>query len=192
MPVRYHSAMNLSAHIAPPDLQALWPDAYNELRTIAARLMAHERPDHTLVATALVNEAYLRLQNAGENGAPQTALVLDKNHLLALASRVMRNVLVDYASARRADKRGALATHMTLSNADHVAATGDDAADVLAVNEALRKLARLDARAAQVCEMKVFGGLDVAEMASVLGVSEPTIKRDWVFARVWLAKELQA
>ena len=182
--------MNVKSEPPLADLPSLWPEAYDELRAIAARLMARERPGHTLAATALVNEAYLRLHGSGARDGNGEAIT-DKSHLLALASRVMRNVLVDFACARRADKRGASVTHVTLSKAENVPASFDYAADVLAVNDALTKLAKHDARAAQVCEMKVFGGLSVPEMAAILKVSEPTIKRDWVFARAWLSKELK-
>ncbi len=169
------------------DLGALWPQAYSELRGVAARLLSQERGGHTLAATALVNEAYLRLNASG-----QPTPVVDRKHFFALAARVMRNILVDYAHARAADKRGALATHVTLSQAVDLAGVSADAADVLAVHRALEKLIAIDARAAKVTELKVFGGLEVGEIADVLAVSEPTVKRDWLFARTWLARELTA
>jgi RNA polymerase sigma factor (TIGR02999 family) len=174
-----HSAVNLG------NLADLWPDAYRELRAVAARLLSQERPGHTLAATALVNEAYLRL-NA--NGQP--APVVDRKHFFALAARVMRNVLVDHASARKADKRGAGATHVTLSGAEASAAQQADVVDVLSVHEALALLEQTDPRAAQVTELKVFGGLQIAEIAEALGVSEPTVKRDWIFAKAWLSRQL--
>ena len=169
------------------DLVLLWPEAYRELRSVAARMLSQERPGHTLAATALVNEAYLRL-----NGNGQATPVHDRKHFFALAARVMRNVLVDHASARKADKRGAGATHVTLSGADAVAHNQADVVDVLSVHEALQLLERTDARAAKVTELKVFGGLEISEIADALGVSEPTVKRDWVFARAWLARHLAA
>jgi RNA polymerase sigma factor (TIGR02999 family) len=171
----------------PVELAELWPQAYRELRAVAARLLSQERDGHTLAATALVNEAYLRLH---ANGEPTP--VQNRQHFFALAARVMRHVLVDHASARAADKRGALATHITLSGADAVASNHADAADVLSVHEALGKLELTDPRAAKVTELKVFGGLEIAEIAQALGVSEPTVKRDWLFARAWLARQLAA
>ncbi len=167
------------------ELQRLWPQAYDELRRVAARMLSQERQGHTLAATALVNEAYLRLNASG-----QPTPIQDRKHFFALAARVMRNVLVDHASARKADKRGAGATHVTLSGADDVPNGQADAADVLAIHQALQKLEATDARAAKVTELKVFGGMEISEIAETLGVSEPTVKRDWVFAKAWLSREL--
>jgi RNA polymerase sigma factor (TIGR02999 family) len=148
-------------------------------------MLSQERHGHTLAATGLVNEAYLRLHASG-----QPTPVQDRKHFFALAARVMRHVLVDHATARRADKRGAGATHVTLSGADAVASDQADAADVLSVHQALELLEQADARAAKVTELKVFGGMEIAEIAETLGVSEPTVKRDWVFARAWLTRHL--
>jgi RNA polymerase sigma-70 factor (ECF subfamily) len=166
------------------DLQALWPEAYQELRAVAARLLMQERPGHTLVPTALVNEAYLRL-NAQRTPAP----VRDRQHFFALAAGVMRRILVDHALARKADKRGAGAVHISLAGAAE-RESRDSGAELLGLHQALEALERVDPRAARVTELKVFGGLETLEIAAVLAVSEPTVKRDWAYAKVWLAREL--
>lgn len=184
-----HASEPESPSPAPPSeadagLQALWPAAYQELRAVAARLLMQERPGHTLVPTALVNEAYLRL-NANRSPAP----VRDRQHFFALAAGVMRRILVDHALARKADKRGAGAVHITLSGAAEQPAR-DSGAELLGLHEALEALERVDPRAARVTELKVFGRLETPEIAAVLAVSEPTVKRDWAYAKAWLAREL--
>lgn len=167
------------------DLQALWPQAYDELRRVALRLLARERPGHTLTPTALVHEAWLNL-----SGGKGPLAVNDRLHFVALAARAMRHILVNHAQARLADKRGSGALHLTLSATDDHASAQPGPAELLAVHKALTALATDDARAAQVAELKVFGGLEVPEIAAALGVSEPTVKRDWVFARAHLARNL--
>jgi RNA polymerase sigma factor (TIGR02999 family) len=162
-----------------------WPEAYDELRRVAGRLMSRERPDHTLAATALVNEAWLKLAGSG-----QMPVVADRAHFFALAARAMRHILVNHAQAKKADKRGGGAAHLTLAEAEGLAGH-DNPANVLAVDQALKQLASADPRAAEVAELKVFGGLENAEIAQLLGVSEPTVKRDWVFARAHLAQSLK-
>jgi RNA polymerase sigma factor (TIGR02999 family) len=162
----------------------LLPMLYDELRGIAARHMRGERADHTLEPTALVHEAFLRLVG----GEP--ASFEDRTHFLRAASQSMRRVLVDHARARNAAKRSS-ALRVTLDEA----IAGDDSeddriVDLLVLDEALQRLAAADPRCAQVVEMRVFGGLEVTEVAHALGVSAPTVKRDWQFARAWLAKEL--
>jgi RNA polymerase sigma factor (TIGR02999 family) len=168
------------------DLESLWPEAYRELRAVAARLLLQERPGHTLVPTALVNEAYLRL-----NANPAPGRIRDRQHFFALAAGVMRRILVDHALARKADKRGGGAVHITLSGAAEREAR-DSGAELLGLHQALQALERVDPRAARVTELKVFGGLETPEIAAVLGVSEPTVKRDWAYAKAWLARELSA
>lgn len=155
-----------------------------QLRRMAAGLMRRERPDHTLQPTALVGEAFLRMVD--QAGADWK----DRAHFLGVASRLMRQVLVDHARRYGAIKRGAGAPRLTL--VDAAAATPADAADLLVVNDALERLAALDPRAARVVEMRVFGGLTVQEMAHVLGVSKRTVDADWSMARLWLARELAA
>ena len=176
---------HFAADNAVARINELWPDAYQQLRAVAARLLNQERPDHTLAATELVHEAYLRLCDKQPASQMQ-----DRQHFFALAARVMRHILVDHAVARKADKRGAGAIHVTLSHADSVAGNAD-AADVLHLHEALLAFELNDARAAKVVELKIFGGMEIAQIAISLGVSEPTVKRDWVYAKAWLSRQLK-
>lgn len=167
------------------DLQDLWPDAYGELRRVALRLLGRERPGHTLTPTALVHEVWLNL------AASKTPLMVnDRVHFVSLAARAMRHILVNHAQARLTDKRGGGAEHITLSVSEDLPATQSGPAELLAVHQALAALAEEDPRAAQVAELKVFGGMAVPEIAAALSVSEPTVKRDWVFARAHLARSL--
>lgn len=172
------------ASLAPGfDAGAHWPALYVELHRMAARLMAQERAGHTLSPTGLVHEAWLKLGS----GAAGLQLA-DRGHFMSLAARAMRHILVNHAHARHADKRQGDAQHVSLSLADVLPAAQDGPEDVLALDQALARLADEDARAAQVAEMKVFAGLLIPEIAEALGVSEPTVKRDWVFARARLAQ----
>lgn len=165
---------------APPD--DLAPLVYEELRQLAHRYMRSERPDHTLQATALVNEAYLRL-------ADRTAQHWrDRAHFFAAAARMMRHILVDYARSRQRAKRGAGAVKVELH--DDALVVDSEAAQVVQLNDALVHLAQLDRRAADVVELKYFGGMTYDEMANVLEVSAITVRRDWDFAKAWLHKEL--
>jgi RNA polymerase sigma-70 factor, ECF subfamily len=163
-------------------LDRLLPLVYAELHRIAESHMRAERPDHTLQPTALVNEAFLRLVG----GTP--ASFNDRTHFLSAASLAMRRVLVDHARMRQAAKRGGL--NVTLDDA----LVGAPAAglDMLALDDALTRLAAADARSAQVVEMRFFGGLGIPEIAEALGTSPATVKRDWQFAKGWLARELRA
>lgn len=145
--------------------------------------MAGEREGHTLQATALVNEAYLRL--VGETNIAWT----DRAHFLAVAARVMRHILVDHARARNARKRGGGAVNVTLDEALMV--TGEPAQDFLALDEALHALARFDERKSRVVELRFFGGLSVDETAAVLTVSADTVMRDWRLAKAWLQREMR-
>jgi RNA polymerase sigma factor (TIGR02999 family) len=155
---------------------------HGELVRLAASQMRRQRPDHTLQPTALVNEAYLKLFH---QGAPSFK---DRTHFMAAAAMAMRSVLVDMARRRGAEKRGGELLRVTF-RAD-TPAPDDPGHDVLAVHEALERLARIDPRWARVVEMRFFGGLSVEETAASLGVSEPTIHRDWNRARAWLFREL--
>jgi len=158
------------------------PLVYEELRRLAQRFMSSERPDHTLQATALVNEAYLRL-------ADQTnARWQDRTHFFAGAARMMRHILVDYARGRQRAKRGAGAAKVELT--EQAAVTENQAEQVVELNEALERLAELDRRASQVVELKYFGGMNYDEIAHVLSISAITVRRDWEFAKAWLHKEL--
>ena len=155
---------------------------YPELRQIAARLMRRERRSHTLQPTAIVHEAFLRL--VGE----QAIAWQDRAHFLGIAARVMRRVLVDHARRRGAAKRGSGSDRVTL---DENALPGDDPAfDLLSLDDLLTRLAAIDHRAAQVAELRVFGGMTVDETAEQLGVSARTVQTDWTMARLWLSKEL--
>ena len=156
------------------------PSSY--LRQLARRYMRSERPDHTLQATALVNEAYLRL---ADQTNPHWH---DRTHFFAVAARMMRHILVDHARGRRRDKRGAGAVRITLT--DEAAAAETQAEQVVDLNDALERLAELDRRASQVVELKYFGGMNYDEIAEVLNVSAITVRRDWEFAKAWLHKEL--
>lgn len=163
--------------------EALIPQIYPELRKRAAQCLRNERPDHTLQPTALVNEVYVRL--LGRHKVEWQS----RSHFFAVASRVIRRILVDHARERGAQKRGG---GIRVLDLDDVVVLADKQSElVLAVHSALERLSKLDERQAQVVEMKFFGGLTEEEMALVLGVSVRTVKRDWVMARAWLHSELQ-
>lgn len=160
----------------------LLPKVYDELRSLAAAYFRRQRGDHTLQPMALVHEAYLKLIN-------QTAAQWnDRAHFFAVAARAMRQILVNHALARKAEKRGGGAPRMFLS--DEVAPTAARDFDPLALDEGLKKLAAFDERKAQVVELRFFSGLSVEEVAHVLNVSKTTVEGDWRMARAWLSKEL--
>lgn len=162
--------------------ERLLPHVYHELRSLAAAYFRRQRSDHTLQPTALVHEAYLKLIN-------QTAARWnDRAHFFAVAARAMRQILVNHALARNAEKRGGGAPRMFLS--DELAPTAARDFDPLALHDVLNKLAEYDPRKAQVVEMRFFGGLSVDEVALVLGVSRTTVEGDWRMARAWLSREL--
>ena len=146
--------------------------------------MAGERPGHSLQATALINEAYLRLVNAND------VAWQDRTHFLAVAARVMRRILVDHARSRQYQKRGGAAARVTLDEALIVSIEPDQ--DFVALDEALNALAVVDARKSQVVEMRFFGGLTLEETAEALQVSRDTVKRDWKMAKLWLLRELRS
>jgi RNA polymerase sigma factor (TIGR02999 family) len=164
------------------------PLVYDELRRIAGRYIRGERPGQTLQATALVNEAFLRLVDARDLDWA------DRAHFFAVCARVMRRILVDAARSRAAIKRGGdvdRVAHSTAINLDDLPMKGIAmSAQVCALDEALNELARIDPRRAQVIELRFFGGLSVEETAHVLQVSPQTVMRDWRLARAWLAREL--
>jgi RNA polymerase sigma-70 factor (ECF subfamily) len=164
-------------------LSRLIPLVYDQLRVAAARVLRGERGGHTLEPTALVHEAYLRM--ACQREAPW----LNRAHFVCCAARVMRNILVDYARARRADKRGGAAERVTLSDA--LAVSDGRSVDVLALDDALDALGRLDERQCRVVELRYFGGLSIEESAEALGVSPATVSHDWAIARAWLRCELR-
>ena len=184
----------------------LMPLVYDELRRIAARYISRERPGQTLQATALVNEAYMRL------AAERPREFANRTHFLAIAALSMRQILVQRARARRAAKRGGAPHRITLNDANvnpaHVPAgapqrgtpasvagfSGDTPADIdiLALDEALGRLAAIDPEQARIVELRYFGGLTVEETADVVGSSPATIKRHWAMARAWLKRALEA
>ena len=159
----------------------LLPLVEGELRRLARRYMAHERPDHTLQATALVNEAYVRLIEV------RHVRWQNRAHFLAVAARTMRRILVDFARARRNEKRGGDLRRVTLSEGLLVSPEGED---LVALDEALRKLEAVHPRKSQVVELKFFGGLNLDETAEALHISRDTVKRDWRFAKLWLLQSL--
>jgi RNA polymerase sigma factor (TIGR02999 family) len=162
-------------------LRSLVPLVYKELRRLAHYHLQSERPDHTLQSTALVHEAYLRLLGG------QPVELQNRAHFIAIASRLMRQILVDYARNRRADKRDA-GCRIALDDLPAVAVTGDT--DLLALDGALEELSRLDERQGKIVEMKFFGGLSAPEISEVLGISRATVDRDWATARIWLHRQM--
>ncbi len=168
-------------------LDRLTPLVYEQLRRIARTYMRNERPGHTLQATALVNEAFLRLVDARDLNWT------DRSHFFALCARVMRRILVDAARSRAATKRGGQVDrveHSTAINLDDLPSPQALSTQVCALDEALNALERIDPRRAQVIELRFFGGLTVEETGQVLQVSPQTVMRDWKLARAWLAREL--
>lgn len=160
----------------------LVPLVHHELRRLAGRYMVNERPDHTLQATALVNEAYLRLIEI------RHVQWQDRAHFLAMAARVMRRILVDAARARGSGKRGDGIPCLALTEASEVSPT--QPADFAALDDALQRLAVAYPRHGQVVELRFFGGLTLDETAEILHVSRDTVKRDWQFAKMWLLRAL--
>jgi RNA polymerase sigma factor (TIGR02999 family) len=163
-------------------LDRLLPIVHDELRRIAAAYLRRERPDHTLQPTALVNEAYLRLVDQRDHDWQ------DKAHFLGVAAHLMRIILVDYARARRAEKRAGDLARVPLEDA--VLAAYERDVDLVALDEALGRLAAMDPRLGRIVELRYFGGLTTRETAEVLGLSTATIEREWAAARGWLRREL--
>jgi len=166
-------------------LDALLPIVYKELQRLAHFQLRHERPDHLLQSTALVNEAYLRLV---EMNAPQWE---GRSHFFAIAAQLMRQILVDYARRHRAGKRGAGKDALSLDDSIMLSQSQDKDVDVVALDDALKALAQIDPRKAQVVELRFFGGLNFEETAEVLKVSAITVQRDWSTARAWLHREMR-
>lgn len=164
-------------------LSELMPAVYDELRRVAGQHLAGERAGHTLAPTALVHEVYLRL------GSYRNISWQNRAHFFAMASRIMQRVLVDHARKRKAAKRGGDESAVTLFESRQADGRLEQV-DLIALDEALNKLAALDERQCQIVQMRYFGGLKNDEIAAVLGVSVPTVKRDWAVARVWLRRAL--
>lgn len=163
-------------------LDQLMPLVYDELRVIARRYMGHERVGHTLQTTALVNEAYLRLVDH------QNVTWQNRAHFFAVSAQIMRHLLVDHARTRQYAKRGGGAIQISLAEND--TSTPEQSIDLLALDQALTRLAMFDERKSRIVELRFFVGLSTQETAEVLGVSEITIKREWLKAKAWLYREL--
>jgi RNA polymerase sigma factor (TIGR02999 family) len=165
-------------------LDGVLPLVYEELRRVAQHHLRQQRPNHTLQTTALIHEAYLRL--AHEN----SLRVESRAHFLGIAAQLMRWILVDYERSRRAGKRGAGVTKLTLDEGIHGESAPAVEVDVLVLNEALDRLAKLDAQQSEIVELRYFGGLSLEETSKFLGISEATVKRRWASARAWLLREM--
>ena len=160
----------------------LMPLVYEELRRLAHHYISRERPGHTLQTSALVHEAYVRLVDQ------ETIQWQGRAHFFGIASRLMRQVLVDYARKRKYLKRGGDALRVSL---DEVMAVSEErAAEVVALDDALKSLAEIDSRQSQIVELRFFGGLSIEETAEILSVSRGTVMRDWTLAKAWLRREM--
>jgi len=164
-------------------LRQLIPLVHEELRRVARRHMAHERAEHTLQATALVNEAYMRLVDVRQVKWQNRA------HFFAMSARLMRRILVDFARSRRYQKRGGGAQQVSLQ--ESMVVSPEPGPDLVRLDEALTALAAVDERKAQVVEMRFFAGLAAKEIAVVLKTTEATVRRDWVIAKAWLFRYLE-
>ncbi len=166
----------------PKAAEDLLPLVYAELHRLAKSYMRHERPDHTLQATALINEAYLRL-------AQEDTDWNSREHFIGIAANVMRRVLVDYARAHNAEQRGGAMKRVELQ--DDLAISSEKLDEVAVLDEALKRLEDLNPRQAKVVELRYFGGLSIEQIALLLAVSPRSVKRDWSLARIWLFRELK-
>ena len=160
--------------------QVLLSLVYQELRRIAQYHLKQERPDHTLQSTALVHEAYLRLMKQ------DPAEFANRAHFMAVASRLMRQILVDHARGHRAAKRGG---GLKLELTDAMSVQKPQNVDLIALDDALNGLARLDSQQSRIVELRFFGGLSIEETAEIIGISRTTVKREWATARAWLRRE---
>ena len=166
-------------------LERLIPHVYAELHTLASRYLSRERRNHTLQATAVVNEAYLKL--AGQRSIDWQ----NRAHFFGIAAQLMRRILVDHGRRHGRAKRGGRAVHLSLEDADPLSSPATiDAIDVHALDEALARLEGLDPQQGRVVELRFFGGLTIEETAVVMGLSSATIKREWSVARAWLYREI--
>ena len=185
MPASSGEVTQLLAQLRAGDLGAadrLIPLVYGELKKLAGSFMRRERPGHTLQATALVHEAYVRMAGAG--AAPQ-----NRAHFFGIAANTMRQVLLDHARRRRAAKRGGMAGHQV--DLDMELLVADDALeDVIAIDESLQRLAEVDPRQSRLIELRFFAGMSVEDAAEVLGISSATVKREWRSAKAWLHRDL--
>ena len=164
-------------------VDALLPLIYDELRSLASNYLRRERPDHTLQPTALVHEAYLRMVDQTQVNWQNRA------HFFGVAAQMMRRILVDHARARNAEKRGQDYQKVSLDENLDKAVERDD--ELIALDDALKILAEMDEQKSRIVELRFFGGLSVEETAEVLGVSAPTVKRQWRMAKAWLYGQVQ-
>jgi RNA polymerase sigma factor (TIGR02999 family) len=160
----------------------LMPLIYDELRRLARGYLRRERPNHTLQPTALVHEAFLRLVDQAQVNWQ------NRLHFFGIAARLMRQILVNHAEARQAAKRGGAAERVSLKDGDHFAA--EQEVELIALNEALKNLERIDPQQVQIVELRYFSGLNIEEIAEAIGISTATVKREWSTARAWLRREL--
>ncbi len=183
-PIEPTTLLTRTAHGDRAAASQLFGIVYDDLKELARQLFVSERTDHTLQPTALVNEAYLRLRDC-------SALTWqDRAHFFSIAAKAMRQVLIDHARARLTAKRGGGRARVSLHDSMNGGAVLD--ADILALDEALNRLADLDERKARVVELRFLGGLSVEEVAHVLEVSKSTVEADWRYARAWLSRALGA
>ena len=162
--------------------EKLMPLVYNELRRLARKYLRHERANHTLQPTALVNEAYLRLVDQ------HSVLWQNRAQFFGLAAKLMRNILVDHARSREAAKRGGQHYSVSVSELDRFSKSSE--VDLVVLHEALERLAAYDNQKSRIVELRFFGGLTIEETAEVLDISHATVERDWKMARAWLRREL--
>ena len=167
----------------PAALENLLPLVYDELRRLARSYLQRERSGHTLQSTALVHEAYIRLVD-------QDVSWQSRAHFFGIAAQMMRRILVDHARGKNAAKRGDGACVVTLDEA--IAGTGSRDVNILALDEALERLAKLDPQQSRIVELRFFAGLSIEETGEVLGISPATVKRDFAMAKAWLHREMQA
>ena len=164
-------------------LQALMPLVYDQLHAAARRYMAGERPGHTLQTTALIHETFLRLVDI------ERVEWRDRAHFLAVCAQFMRRILIDFARSRAYQKRGGAAPHVNFD--EKLVVTAEPDFNLVALDDALHRLAEVDERKSKVVELRFFGGLDVKETAEVMKISPETVMRDWKMAKVWLLRELR-
>ena len=166
-------------------LDELMPLVYEELRRQASNYLRRERPDHTLQTTALINEAYLKLVDQ------KNVKWQNRAHFFAIAAQAMRRILVDYARAKRREKRGGGAEKTSLEEVTMIAAPENKSVDLIALDRALTRLAKLDEQKSRIVELRYFSGLSVGETAEVMNVSRNTVERHWTMAKAWLHRELK-
>ena len=190
MPEATHSSKEITAMLRDWSeqrrdeiLDAIVPFVYEELHRQAHRYLRRERKNHTLQTTALINEAYLKLIEQ------KNVRFESRTHFFAIAANLMREILVDHARTKHRLKRGGVKSDLPLEEAMLVAADGKDF-DLIALDEALTRLGKIDKQQARIVELKYFGDLTLQETADVLGISTATVKRDWTMAKVWLHREL--